>query len=301
MTNLLLYAITVVMWGTSWLAIKYQLGVVAPEASVVYRFALATAVMVAVCLAGRRRMRFSAGEHVFLALQGALLFSTNYYLVYLGTQYLTSGLVAVAFSSLVVMNIIGGAVFFGTTITTRVVLGAGLGMCGLVLVFWPEIVAFDLTRDGTMGLILALGGTLLAALGMLTSARNQRHGLPVIQANAYGMAYGTLFMGVYTVLLGKPFDFDPSFSYVVSLLYLAVFASVVAFWCYLTLQVRIGAGRTAYAAVLFPIIALALSTLFEGFQWTPTALGGVVLVLAGNALVLAPGSPARRPATQEAA
>ncbi len=287
MTNIALYAIVVAAWGASWLAIQGQLGVVAPEVSVAYRFALAAAIMLVVCVAGRRRMGFGLRDHAFMALQGMLLFSTNFYLVYLGSQYLSSGQVAVAFSTLVVMNMIGAAIFFGAAVRPRMVIGAGFGIGGLTLVFWPEIAAFDLSREGTLGLILVLAGTLSASLGMLTSARNQKNGLPVIQANAYGMVYGTVFMTMVALVMGKTFDFEPSVIYVGSLAYLAVIASVVAFWSYLTLQGRIGAGRTAYAAVLFPIIALALSTVFENFQWTPAAIGGVASVLFGNVLVLA--------------
>jgi drug/metabolite transporter (DMT)-like permease len=289
MTNIALYGIIVFAWSTSWLAIKGQLGVVAPEVSVAYRFGLAAAIMLVICIAGRRRMRFGLRDHAYMMLQGMLLFSTNFYLAYLGSQYLTSGQVAVAFSTLVVMNMIGAAIFFGAAVTARMTLGAGLGIGGLALVFWPEIVAFDLSRVGTLGLMLTLAGTLFASLGMMTSARNQRNGLPVIQANTYGMLYGTVFMTLVALALGKSFDFEMSVIYVGSLAYLAVVASVVGFWSFLTLQGRIGAGRTAYAAVLFPVIALMLSTVFEGFQWTPAAVGGIALVLLGNILVLATG------------
>ncbi len=286
MTNALLYAATVFLWGTSWLAIRYQLGVVAPEVSIVYRFALSALLMFLFCLASGRSLRFPARAHRFMALQGLFLFSTNYVFVYLATQYLTSGLVAVAFSTVTVMTITGGAILFALPIRPRVALGALLGMAGLTLVFWPEVRAFDLARGGSLGLTLALTGTFSASLGMLTSARNQRQGLPVIQTNAFGMAYGFLFVTAYSLIQGFPFNFDPSIAYIGSLLYLAIGATVLGFWAYLTLLGRIGPDRAAYASVLFPILALALSTLFESFQWTGLAGAGVALVLLGNALVL---------------
>ena len=286
MTNVLLYAVTVLFWGVSWLAIKFQLGVVAPEVSLVYRFALAAAIMVAFCLAARRPMRFSPAEHGFFALQGVLLFSTNYYLIYQGTQYLTSGLVAVIFSMVVVVNIAGGAFFFGAPVRPRVVAGALLGIGGMALIFGPEIQSSDLSQSTLLGAALCLAGTVAAALGMLTSARNQRHMLPVIQTNAYGMAYGAGFLVAFTVANESTYDFDPSVAYVGSLLFLAVFASVVAFWSYLTLVGRIGADRAGYATVLFPVVALGISTVYEGYLWTAEAALGVGLVLLGNALVL---------------
>jgi len=293
LTNILLYALTVAIWGTSWLGIKYQIGVVALEASVVYRFALAAALMLLYCALARRRMRFSPAEHAFMALQGLFLFCANYVLLYLGTQHLTSGLVAVLFSTIVIMNIFLGALFFGSRVRRRVVFGALVGLPGIGLVFWPEIVAFDLARQGTLSLVLILAGTLSASFGMLISGRNQKQRLPVIQANAYGMTYGTLFMAAYCLAAGTPFGFDPRPLYVGSLIFLSVFATAIAFWSYLTLLGRIGADRAGYASVLFPIVALALSTVYEDYQWTPAAAFGVALVLAGNALILTRGGAER--------
>lgn len=290
MANFLLYAATVFFWGTSWLAIKFQLGVVAPEVSVLYRFIASAAMMFAFCLATRRGMRFTLREHAFMAVQGLCLFSTNYVLIYLATQYLTSGLVAVAFSTVTVMIIVLGPLLFGFPMRPRIGLGALGGLAGIALVFWPELKDFDLSRDGPLGLILAFAGTLSAGIGMLTSARNQRAGLPVMQNNAYSMAYGLVPLVAFCWLRGAPLTFDASFAYVFSLLYLALFATVIAFWTYLTLVGRIGPDRASYASVLFPVVALTLSTLFEGFHWTGPAFAGVLLVLAGNVLVLTKGS-----------
>ncbi len=285
--DLSLYAVTVFLWGTSWLAIKLQLGVVAPEVSVVYRFVIAAAIMLVFCLLCRRPMRFKATDHVFLAMQGVFLFSTNYFFIYLGSQYLTTGLVAVAFSTIVVMNILGSALLFRSPLSIAVGAGSVLGIAGMIAVFWPEVRGFELAGEGARGLVLCLIGTASASVGMLTSAWNQkRRGLPVVQSNAYGMAYGAVFIIALTLARGSVFAFDARPAYVLSLLWLAVFATVVAFWSYLTLIGRIGADRAAYATVLFPIVALALSTVFEGYRWTPLAAAGVGLVLAGNALVL---------------
>jgi drug/metabolite transporter (DMT)-like permease len=271
--DILLYALTVLFWGTSWLAIKFQLGAVAPEASIVYRFAIAAALMLILCATARRPMRFSLKDHGFMALQGVCLFSTNYFFIYLGSQYLTTGLVAVAFSTLVVMNIIGSAVIFRAPIGANVIAGALCGLSGITLVFWPEVSDFDLSRDGTLALVLALVGTGFASLGNMASAWNQRkRGLPVLQTNAYGMVYGVAFITLLTLARGSPFAFDPSPAYVFSLLYLAVFATVIGFWTFLTLVGRIGPW-------------------FEEFQWTALGAGGVVLVLLGNVVILTKRNP----------
>jgi drug/metabolite transporter (DMT)-like permease len=293
----LLYAGTVLIWGSTWLAIKYQLGLVAPEVSIAYRFFLAAVILMIYCAATFKRMRYGLRDHLRMAQLGLFLFSANYFVFYLATYDLTTGLIAVVFSGIVVTNIIFGAIFLGNPIRPRVALGAAFGICGLIIVFWQEILAFDLANDGTRGLLLSIAGTILASLGNMTAAANQRRGLPVLQANAYGMAYGATLMTILAVSGGQTFNFDPSLLYVGTLVYLALFGSVFAFGFYLTLLGRIGPDKASYATVLFPVIALGLSALFEDYQWSPEALVGMMLVLFGNVLVLSKG---RRQITKEA-
>ena len=290
MNTALLYAGTVLIWGSTWLAIKYQLGLVAPEVSIVYRFLLAAIILLGYCMVSGKRMKYDLRDHLRMAQMGLFLFSANYFVFYLATYDLTTGLIAVVFSGIVVTNIIFGAIFLKNPIRPRVALGAAFGICGLTIVFWQEILAFDLANDGTRGLMLSVAGTILASLGNMTSAANQRRGLPVLQANAYGMTYGAGFMLVLATLNGRAFNFDPSLIYVGSLFYLALFGSVFAFGFYLTLLGRIGPDKAAYATVLFPVIALGLSTVFEGYQWSFEALAGMILVLLGNVLVLSRSS-----------
>jgi drug/metabolite transporter (DMT)-like permease len=286
MENLLLYATTVLIWGSTWLVITFQLGTVNPILSVAYRFTLASVLLLVYARLRKSNLRFSARQHLFFGLQGVLLFSLNYLLVYLAEQRLTSGLVAVIFSMLVFMNILIGALFLGTPVRRNVVFGALIGLVGISLVFLPELKAFSLQDSGFVGLLLSLVGTLFASLGNIVSARNQREGLPVIQTNAFGMGYGAILMVIFALVAGVPFTFETTPAYIISLLYLAVFGSVIAFGAYLTLLGRIGADRAGYASLLFPIVALGLSTLFEGYQWSTAAVIGVLLVLAGNFLVL---------------
>jgi drug/metabolite transporter (DMT)-like permease len=284
MQNAALYILVSLIWGSTWLAITFQLGVVAPEASVVYRFGLASLVLMAYASIRRLPMRYSLREHAFIGLQGIFLFCINYITVYLAEQHLTSGLVAVVFSTLTLCNVVLAAVFLRNPVRPRVILGGALGVAGLALVFWRELASLALAGEGRLGVGLALAGVLSASIGNIVAARNQRAGLPVVQTNAYGMAYGALATLGFALLRGVPFTFDASPEYIVSLLYLAIVGSVVAFGGYLTLVGRIGVERAGYIAVVFPLVALALSWLFEG------------LGLSGNLLVLGrrPGGAAAR-------
>ena len=296
MRNSLMYILTSFIWGSTWLAIKFQLGVVAPEMSIAYRFVLSALVLAIYVLIRRLPMRFDVRQHFFIALQGLFLFSINYILVYLAELTLTSGLVAIAFSTIIIMNVLLAALFLGDPVRPRVVIGALSGLLGLTLVFWPEVRDLQLTGERGLGLVYSFVAVLSASIGNIVAARNQRHGLPVVQTNAFGMAYGAMFTLIVAFARGAPVAFEPSFEYIASLAYLAVFGSVIAFGSYLTLLGRMGPDRAAYIGVVFPIVALGLSTLFEGLSWTALGLSGVVLVAAGNVLAVTRKRPAARKA-----
>jgi drug/metabolite transporter (DMT)-like permease len=283
---LFLYGATVIIWGTTWLAIKFQLGSVDPMVSVLYRFIVAALILFLYCKLRGLKMRFRPRDHIFMALQGLVLFSINYWLIYLAEVHLTSGLVAVIFSSIVFMNMVNGAVLLGSPIRSTVVLGGAIGVLGIVLVFWPQLISFSLSDKSALGLLLSVVSTFMASLGNIISARHQQNNLPVIQTNAYGMAYGAGIIGVLSVASGKTFSFEMTLPYVGSLFYLSLFGTVIAFGCYLKLIGKIGADRAAYATMLFPIIALGISTVYEGYQWAPHNVIGMGVVLIGNWLVL---------------
>ena len=287
MANFLFYTITILIWGSTWLGIKFQLGNVEPALSVAYRFALAALILFVWCLFRRLPMRFSKGDHLYIAMQGVFLFAFNYLLFYLAELQITSGLAAVVFSTIVVMNLLNGRLFLGTTIELKVLFGGALGMFGLVLLFWPEMAAVNFSGPVIVGMLLSFAATYLASLGNIISARNQHRKLPVVQTNAYGMAYGSLCMVLVVMVSGAPITIDLTAPYLLSLAYLALFGSVIAFGCYLSLVGRIGPGRAAYATLLFPVVALALSTIWEDYHWSLSGVCGILLILCGNYLALA--------------
>jgi drug/metabolite transporter (DMT)-like permease len=281
-----LYLTSVLIWGSTWFAIKFQLGVVAAEVSLFYRFALAALILLVFCVLTRRSLKYSAQQHGFIALQGLFLFSSNYLVFYWATGLLTSGIVALMFSTVILMNIVNGAIFMRTVVSRRVILGACFGIAGIASIFWAELSEVENNADTWQGLWMCLLATWFASIGNIISARNQKNGIPVIQTNAWGMGYGALVMVAYAMFSGASFNYDPGFAYGVSLIYLAVFGSILAFGSYLTLVGRIGADKAAYAAVLFPVIALGISTIFENYQWSLRAVFGFALVLFGNYIVL---------------
>ncbi|MEX0976446.1 MAG: EamA family transporter [Woeseia sp.] len=303
--NLFLYLVTIAIWGSTWLAIEFQLGVVEPEVSVFYRYALASALLFVFCHVRKLGLKFDRIVHARFMLLGLLLFCLNYILTYYAQVHITSALTAIAFSTMLWMNILNARIFFGVRSGPRVIIGSVLGVAGIVTLFLPEVADLSLSDATFVGATLCVLAAFIASLGNMVSQAAQNRGLPIIQSNAWGMFYGAVWTGVIAVLQGKEFNFDWSAGYVVSLLYLAIFGSIVAFGAYLTLLGRIGAHRAGYAVVMFPVVALLLSFAFEGLEPTLNVLAGVVLVLGGNVVILqraprtlVPADPLSAPAGQ---
>ncbi|WP_028633280.1 DMT family transporter [Pseudomonas parafulva] len=296
--NLSLYLLTVLIWGTTWIALKLQLGVVAIPVSIVYRFALAGLILFAVLLLTGKLQAMNRRGHWLCLAQGVCLFCVNFICFLSASQWIASGLIAVVFSTATLWNALNARLFFGQKIAANVLGGGALGLAGLGLLFWPELSHHAASRETLYGLGLALLGTLCFSAGNLLSSMQQKAGLKPMTTNAWGMMYGAGMLAVFCVLAGVPFTLDWSMRYIGSLLYLVVPGSVIAFTAYLTLVGRMGPERAAYCTVLFPLVALNVSAAVEGYQWTPPALLGLVAVMAGNVLVfrkpgarVAPGVP----------
>jgi drug/metabolite transporter (DMT)-like permease len=289
-----LFLVPVLLWGTTWYAINFQLGSVAPEASVVYRFALASLLLALGCAATGRSLALPLREHRWIALQGVTMFGLAYVLTYRAQQHLPSGVLAVLFSTIVFANLAGARMFFGDRITARMAAGAVLGVGGVGLLFLPEFGTGGVagTAAGTAaGIAFGVASVVCASTGNMVAVRNHRAGLPLLPGIAWGMAYGTATAALVAAAQGVRWTFDARAPYVLSLAYLTVFGSIAAFAAYLSLVARVGAGPASYVGVAVPVVAMMISTLLEGYRWTVPAVAGVALAVVGNVLVLR-----RRPA-----
>ncbi len=282
----ILYAVTVFGWSTSWIAMKAQVASVPPEASLLWRFLVSAAIMWIWVVARGDRLRWPLATHLGFAGLGFFIFSMNFNLFYHGAKDLPSGLLSVVFSLASVINLLLGFLFFRQKISPRVFFGGLLGFSGVAAMFWPKIAGTDFDTGAAIGLALCVAGTTFFCIGNMLSSAIQRRGVPVLVATAWGMVWGCVFLFAAILIRGLPFAFDPSVPYVTSLLWLAIVSSVAAFWAYLTLLGRIGAARAGYATVMFPVFALAISTVVEDYHWTVPAIVGLCLVLAGNLFVL---------------
>ncbi|RBP48926.1 DMT family transporter [Arenicella xantha] len=294
MKNATLYVLTVLIWGSTWLAIEFQLGSVHVLASVAYRFAIAAILMWLFCLWRRIPMRFSLRNHGYIVLLALFNFSLNYAVIYTSQKYLTSAMTSVAFSTMLLMNIINTRIFFGSRISPRVFIGSGLGILGIYTLFRDDLFAANESGTSLVGLGLVLLAALIASIGNMVSVRNSRAGMNVFAVNAWGMLYGTIALCVIMLLTGTEFGFELTTNYLASLIYLSVFGTVIAFATYYVLLSNMGPERASYVIVLFPVVAIVLSSLFENFAWTHNTFVGFALVMLGNAVVLTPFDRLRR-------
>lgn len=283
--SLFLYAISVLIWGTTFFAITFQLAVPATQ-SVFYRYFIAAAIFWLISLSRNAVTRHSRAEHLLFAGLGLFLFSLNYVVVYMATAYVVSGLVSVLFSMMIVINTFQLWLICNEKPEPRLMLGALLGITGLALLFYDDIAGSKVDGDFVLGLSLAMLASLSAATGNVVARFLHDRHVTVLASNTWGMSYGAVFLLVAVLFSGEPWQLPMTIEYIGSLLYLAVFGSVIAFFAYLTLIGRIGAPRAAYTSILYSMLALVISTLFEGMQWTPLMLFGVILILFGNILVL---------------
>jgi drug/metabolite transporter (DMT)-like permease len=286
MSNLQIFLVCVAIWSSTWIAITFQLGTVAPEVSVFYRFLLASLILFAWCLARRLPLSYTLRQHAWLALFGIFSFSVSYIFVYYAEQHVVSGLVAVGYSASPLLGMLGMRLFFRTPMTAQLAVASLLGIGGIVLVFLPELAGLREGGRPALGAAYTVAAVCISTFGSLVAYRNQEARLPLWQSMAWGMLYGSLFSLGAVLAAGKPLAFEATPAYVLSLIYLSLLGSIAAFAAYLTLLGRIGAARAGYIGVMVPIVALVISAALEDFRWHPLTLAGIGVSVLGNVLAL---------------
>jgi len=286
LSNTILFLIPTFIWGSTWYVIKYQIGDTDPLFSVGYRFILAGGILLIYSKLRKLNLKFTSKDHFFMGLQGACLFGLNYWLVYMSEEHLTSGLVAVIFSGLIFMNVFLGALILKAPVNKNVIIGGIIGILGVALIFKNELTVFSFSDNNFVAFLMAVGSVTLASTGNILSAFNQKQKIPVVQSNAFGMLYGATIVLSIALISGKPISIDLNFSYLSSLFYLSLFGSVIAFSTYLSVLGKIGADKAGYISLVMPVIALGISTLLEGYQWTGYGFIGLLMILSGIFMAL---------------
>ena len=278
-----LYAMVIFSWSTSWLPLSWQASAVVPEVGVLHRFIIATPLMALLAYRAGAGFRFTKNQHLTFIGLGICLFSTNFTLFYYGSLYVASGMLAVAFATASLVNILLTALKDRHMPPGMQLFASLIGLTGVAMVFLPEITS---GKNGLLGLSFCLFGTLFFSTGNVISQSLQKQGVPVLSSSSWAMLYGAILLTLVSLIRGH--DLSPALTlpYLGGLAWLAIFSSVLAFACYLTLVGKIGAGKAGYVTIIFPIFALLISTLFEDYNWSLASLVGISLVVTGNILMM---------------
>lgn len=286
MNNFILFIITLFCWSPTWYLIKFQLGYVDPLVSVFYRFLIAAFIIFIFLIIKKENLKFSINQHLWFLFFGICLYSVNYVFFYLSNTYLISAFPAIVFSTVVIMNIVGETFYFKKKPSLKTLIGASIGMVGIMIIFNDEIFNFSFSKGTHIGLFLALVGTFCASTGNMVHQRNLNNNFPPIQTIAYAMFYGSIVTLVIAKFRGAELLFETSFSYISSLFYLSIFGSIFAFVSYLKLLEKVGPGRAGYVGVVMPVLALIISTIFENLEWQYDLIMGLPILIIGAVLVI---------------
>lgn len=284
---LLPFILITLIWGSTWIVIKDQLGSVPPAWSVTYRFVIAAGAMFIYAAVVGARLAIGARGHLLAALFGFPQFCLNFNFVYAAEHYVTSGLVATVFALLMVPNSALAWLFLKHKASGRFMLGSAIACAGVAMLFVQEIRASPATPvEVGIGIGLTLLGVLSASAANVMQASRRVASLPLASLLAWGMAYGVLAnAAIAWFAFGPPvIEYRPL--YWLGLLYLGLFASALAFPLYFAVMRAVGPGKAAYSSLLVPILAMAISTAVEGYRWSALAVAGGLVALAGMAIAL---------------
>lgn len=273
------YGLTVLIWGLTWTAIRLQVESAPVDISVFYRFLMASALALVVLALMRRLQKLTLKQHGWLVLQGLTLYSVNFLLIYRAAESMTSGLLAVVFSLAALFNALNGWLWLRLTPTARLYPAIFLGITGVALLFWHDL---QLGNATATSILFAVAGTFWFSMGNLVSIKVRMSQVPLFLANAWAMVYGALILGVWCLVQDSEWVLPTAATFWGATVFLAVPGSIVAFYSYITVIQTLGADKAGYATVLFPVVALSVSTWLEGFEWTVTAVLGASLALLGN-------------------
>jgi drug/metabolite transporter (DMT)-like permease len=288
-----LFAICILIWGTTWIAITAQIAVLAPELGVAIRFGLAAAVLLAVCWWRRIPLRFPARVQALVVAQGLANFYASYVCVYAAERYVASGVVAVGYAASPLIGLILARLFLGVAMSRRVALGGVAGVCGVALIFWHEFARMTASQQVLWGAELTAAAVLLSSLSTIAASACHRLGVKGWGPLALAMAWGAAGALAQVLLRGVAWTWSWRPEFLGTLVYLSLFGSVLAFGAYYALVHRVGPAKAGYTGVLTPVVALGVSTVFEGFLWTGLTLAGIALALLGNVVALWPKTTPR--------
>lgn len=276
------FVVVSLIWGSTWLVIRDQLGTVPASWSVAYRFIVAAVGMVILAVVMRQPLKIDRPMVGWTMLLGVLQFAMNFNFVYAAEHHITSGLVAVMFALLIVPNALLAKYWLGRQIGGAFILGSAIASFGVALLMLQEYRAAPVGgAEVLLGLSLTLCAVTTASISNVLQVTPRIARYPTITILAWSMFWGSIANAVFAFITQGPPVIDTRPAYIGGVLYLSIIGSVVTFPLYFRLIRDIGPGKAAYTGVVIPVVAMILSTLFEGYIWSTLALAGGGLAMAG--------------------
>ncbi|MBB3982366.1 drug/metabolite transporter (DMT)-like permease [Sphingobium fontiphilum] len=281
------FIIVTLIWSSTWIVIRDQLAAVPPSWSVSYRFLLAGVGMGLFALFRGVPLRLPPRGIMFATMLGLAQFVLNFNFVYRAEHYLTSGVVAIVYALLLIPNSIMAWIIFRQPVSRAFIAGSVVAVAGISMLLLREYRMAAVAPDAVLlGVGLSVAGLLSASAANVMQGMDMARRLPMMTVLTWAMLLGSAMDAIYAwATVGGPvMDWRPG--YLLGVAWLGIAGSVVTFPLYFTLIQRIGAGRAAYTSVLIPVIAMLISTMWEGYRWTPLAVGGAALAIIGMAIAL---------------
>ncbi len=276
------------IWGLTWIAIKFQLGAVDSNVAVFYRFAAASLILFILAYIKKNSLHYSRNDHLRFLGQGFFMFCLNFLLTYWASSMAPSAIIALAFTSLIYFNMFFARLFLRIPFERKVIFGALVSFAGMGLISYNELLQIQLHPGYLAGFLISLFATVSASLGNIISARSRQLQVPIIANNAWGMFYGCLFSLAYCVIQQSSFHIVANLNFILSFAYLVLFGTIISFGAYLKLIDLVGPAKAAFTSVVSPVIAIFISILVEKMDFNSLMIWGVVFCLIGNVIALAP-------------
>lgn len=276
------------IWGLTWISIKFQLHAVDPNVAVFYRFVIASALLFAVCAFKKQNLLFKKEEHIRFLGQGLFMFCLNFLLTYWASGFAPSPLIALAFTTLIYFNMFGARIFLGQPFEKKVIFGALISLIGIFLISYNELETIQQHPKSLLGFFISLVATVSASIGNIISAQNRQRNIPIFSNNAWGMFYGSVLSLIYCLVMQKSFVLNIDTKFLISFTYLTVFGTVISFSAYLKLIELVGPAKAAFTSVVSPVIAILASMMIDEMTLTVLLIIGVLFCLLGNVVALTP-------------
>ncbi len=273
----------VLIGGTGFLAVSFHMNYVEKEFAIAYRMLLGGVFIIAFTLFKRRPFpKITLSNVMKILISGLFLYAINYLFVYQAILGLPSGICTLITAAIIIPNAILGHLILGTKLKIRTILGAGISFIGLVILLPGDLFDFDVSQTATFSIIIMFSSLFISSFGTVITSKFMRDGLDFYWLTGLSVLTGGVFNFIVGYLIHDSISWSMEPGHFLVWGYMAFFATAVTFILYMQIVNKFGAGNASYIWIIAPAIALNLSVVFEGMEWTPDRIIGSIIILLGS-------------------